>query len=283
MSWAWTALGRALLVLALAYLGICLYLFLRQRGMLYHPVALPEAHMRALAQAQGLTRWTDPSGRPLGWMTDQGSASLPVLILHGNAGNALDRDGLIARLREAGAGSKIFLLDYPGYGSAPGTPSQQSLVSAAVAALDSLPEPAIVVGESLGTGIAAQAAALRPDKLRGLVLITPFDSMSAAAAHYYPWLPVRLLLLDRFNSVKALKAFRRPVAILLGEIDATTPPEGARRLFDSLSAPKRLWVSPGADHNSAAFDLPTSAWKDLWNFVSSAETSDASVRPPRAP
>jgi hypothetical protein len=271
VSVLWTILGRALLVLALAYLGICFYAFLRQRGMLYYPAALPEELMLALAREEGLSRWTDRSGQPLGWVTDDGAAGRPVLILHGNAGNALDRKELIAKLREAGAGSKIYLVDYPGYGPAPGTPDQSSLTASAVAALDALPEPVIVVGESLGTGIAAQAAARRPEKIRGLVLITPFDSMAAAAAHHYPWLPVRLLLLDRFNSVKALKKFPRPVAVLLGEIDGITPPEGARRLFDSLAGPKRLWVAPGADHNDAAFELSTSEWKDLWKFVSSAE------------
>jgi hypothetical protein len=266
----WTILGRALLVLALAYLGICFYAFLRQRGMLYHPAALPEERMLALAREQGLSRWTDSSGRPIGWMLDDGSTGRPVLILQGNAGNVLDRRELIARLREAGAGSNIYLVDYPGYGSAPGSPDQKSLTSAAVAALDALPGPAVVVGESLGTGIAAEAAARRPEKIRGLVLITPFDSMPSAAAHHYPWLPVRLLLLDRFNSVKALKKFARPVAIIVGENDGTTPPEGARRLFESLAGPKKLWVVPGADHNDAAFELSASAWRDLWAFVSSA-------------
>ncbi|MEI6278730.1 MAG: alpha/beta fold hydrolase [Verrucomicrobiae bacterium] len=263
--------GSVLLVLALAYLGICFYVFLRQRSMLYHPETLPEEQMLALAGAQGLARWTDSSGRPLGWVTDGRSPARPVLILHGNAGNALDRNALVAMLREAGAGAKIYLVDYPGYGAAPGSPDQKSLISAAVAALDALPEPVIVVGESLGSGIAAQAATQRPEKILGLVLITPFDSLSAAAAHHYPWLPVRLLLLDRFDSVKALKKFTRPVAIVIGERDGTTPPEGGRRLFDSLSGPKKLWVSPGADHNEAAFALPAADWRALWEFVSSGQ------------
>jgi len=265
----WAIAVRALLVLALAYLGICFYVFLRQRSMLYHPSSLPEDRMLALARAQGLSRWTDSSGRPLGWVTDDGQAVRPVLILHGNAGNALDRQALIAKLREAGAGSKIFLVDYPGYGSSPGSPDQRNLTAAAVAALDALPEPALVVGESLGTGIAAQAAARRPQKVRGLILITPFDSMTSAAAFHYPWLPVGLLMLDRFNSVKALKDFPRPVALLLGELDGTTPPDSARRLFDSLSGPKKLWTVPDAGHNDAAFDFPPAAWRDLWMFVSS--------------
>ncbi|MFA7343638.1 MAG: alpha/beta fold hydrolase [Terrimicrobiaceae bacterium] len=103
----------------------------------------------------------------------------------------------------------------------------------------------VVVGESLGTGVAAQAAKMRPDKVRGIILITPFESMVSAAAHHYPWLPVRLLLLDRFDSPAALKKFPGPVAIIVADADDTTPPDGARRLFAALAGPKKLWeVTP---------------------------------------
>jgi len=260
--------GRLLLVCVLAYLGICLYVFLRQRSMLYHPEVLPEGAMREIARASGFSRWNDASGNPLGWATDAGDPGNPVLILHGNAGHALNRASLVAKLREAGVTSKVYLTDYPGYGSAPGHPDQASLTATAVAALGALPHPAIVVGESLGTGVAAQAAARLPEKIRGLVLITPFDSMTSAAARHYPWLPVSALLLDRFDSVKALAQFTGPVAILAAANDETTPPALGKRLFDSLPGPKKLWIVPHADHNSAVFDLPDSEWRELWNFVS---------------
>jgi len=262
---------RLLIVCALAYLGICLYVFFRQRTMLYHPDAVPEETMRGIASACGFSRWNDASGNPIGWATDAGDSVNPVLILHGNAGHALNRASLVAKLREAGVTSKVYLPDYPGYGSAPGHPDQAGLTAAAVAALDALPFPSIVVGESLGTGVAAQAAARRPGMIRGLVLITPFDSMVAAASHHYPWLPVPALLLDRFDSVKALAEFTKPVALIVAAADDTTPPEGGKRLFNSLAGPKKLWAVPNADHNSAACDLPDSEWRELWDFVSSGQ------------
>lgn len=261
--------GRLLLVCVLVYLGICLYVFFRQRAMLYHPEAVSEETMHGIARANGCSRWNDASGNPLGWATDAGDAGNPVLILHGNAGHALNRVSLIAKLREAGVTSKVYLTDYPGYGSSPGHPDEAGLTAAATAALGALPFPAIVVGESLGTGVAAQAAARLPEKIRGLVLITPFDSMTTAAARHYPWLPVSALLVDRFDSVKALAKFTGPVAILAAANDETTPPALGKRLFDSLPGPKKLWIVPHADHNSAAFELPDSEWRALWNFVSS--------------
>lgn len=271
MNILWAAASRLLFAGSLIYLCICLCVFLRQRAMLYHPEVISEETMLDIAKTKCFSRWNDAAGRPLGWATDGGNPGNPVLILQGNAGNALDRDSLISKLREAGVQSKIFLVDYPGYGSAPGSPDQTSLTNSAINALDALPQPAIVVGESLGTGIAAQSAARRPEKIRGLVLITPFDSMTSAAAHHYPWLPVSALLLDRFDSIKALAQFNKPVAIIVGEADDTTPPAGGKRLFESLAGPKKLWTIPHAGHNDAAEDLPAGAWRDLWNFVSSGQ------------
>jgi len=234
MKWMMIILWRGLFLVVLGYLSVCLYVFLRQRAMLYHPREVSEEEMLREADSVGLVRWRDPRGTPLGWMTPGGTETLPVLIFHGNAGTALDRTALIERLRSAGVRSRIYLADYPGYGSAPGRPSQKALVDAALRALDALPGPAIVAGESLGTGVAAQAAENRAEKIRGLILITPFDSMVSAAAHHYPWLPVSLLLRDRFDSIRALQHFPNPVAILLAENDATTPhpePDGFLTAF----------------------------------------------------
>ncbi len=264
-------LGRALLLAALGYLLVCLFVFFRQRAMLYYPQSIPEEQMAREAREIGMARWMDKDSRPLGWMTSGDAAATPVIIFQGNAGNALGRLSLIENLRAAGARGRIFVAEYPGYGSAPGSPSQQSLTGLALRALDAIPSRAIVVGESLGTGVAAQAAERRPEKVRGLILITPFDSMVSAAGHHYPWLPVRLLLIDRFDSVSALKSFPNPVAIILAENDETTPPAGARRLFAGLKGPKKLWEVKGAGHNDAASVLPAAVWREVWSFVDSKQ------------
>lgn len=260
-------LTRAALLLVLGYVLICLYVFFRQRAMLYHPQVVSEVRMLAMAAEGGMSRWLDQSGKPVGWVTRDGAEEPPVVIFHGNAGNALGRLPLIEKLRAAGARGRIYVADYPGYGSSPGSPAQRTLTEAAGRALAAVPGRAVVVGESLGTGVAAQVTKIHPDKVRGLILITPFDSMVSAAAHHYPWLPVRLLLLDRFDSAAALKNFPGPVAIILAENDATTPPEGARRLFAALAGPKNLWEVKHADHNDAVSNLQDSEWREVWKFV----------------
>jgi len=275
-----TFLTRAFLLAALGYLLICLYVFIRQRAMLYHPQAVSEGEMMRMAQEAGMSRWLDKGGKPLGWMTRDGTDETPVVIFQGNAGNALDRLSLIGNLRVAGSRGRIYVADYPGYGSAPGVPTQRSLTGAAERALDALPGRAVLVGESLGTGVAAQCAASRPEKVQGIILITPFESMGSAAAHHYPWLPVRLLLLDRFDSAAALKTFPHPVAIIVADDDATTPPDGAHRLFAALSGPKRLWAVKNSGHNDASSNLPDSDWHDVWKFVSGGSLSAASGETP---
>ena len=264
-------LGRILLLVVLGYLLVCLYVFIRQRAMLYHPQPVSEEEMMRRAQEAGMSRWLDKSGKPLGWMTGGDTNKIPVVIFQGNAGNALDRMSVIERLRVAGATGRIYVADYPGYGSAPGSPTQRSLTDIARRALEAIPGRAVVVGESLGTGVAAQGAASRPDKVSGLILITPFESMSAAAAHHYPWLPVRALLLDRFDSAAALRTFPHPIAIIVADDDETTPPDGARRLFAVLTGPKKLWDVKDAGHNDAASNLPDSEWRDVWKFVAPVE------------
>lgn len=261
-------LARMFLLAVLGYLLICLYVFIRQRAMLYHPEAVSEEQMMKQAREAGMVRWFDKGGNSLGWMTRDGTGENPVVLFQGNAGNALDRLSLIERLRTAGAQGRIYVADYPGYGSAPGSPSQRSLTATAQRALDAMPGGAVVVGESLGTGVAAQGAASRPGKVKGIILITPFESMVSAAARHYPWLPVRALLLDRFDSAAALKTIPCPVAIVLAEDDDTTPPEGARRLFASLPGPKKLFEVKNAGHNEAASNLPDSEWREVWEFVS---------------
>ena len=260
-------LARACLLATLGYLLICLYVFVRQRAMLYHPQAVSEKQMEEWAHVAGMSRWLNNGGTHLGWMADGDTEEVPVVIFQGNAGNALDRMSLIERLRAAGARGRICVADYPGYGSAPGSPSQPSLTKTAERALDAMPAGAIVVGESLGTGVAAQGAARRPDKVRGMILITPFESMTAAAAHHYPWLPVRLLLLDRFDSAAALKTFSCPVALIVADNDETTPPDGARRLFSALAGPRQVWEAKSSGHNEAASNLSSDEWREIWKFV----------------
>jgi pimeloyl-ACP methyl ester carboxylesterase len=124
------------------------------------------------------------------------------------------------------------------------------------------------MGQSLGSGIASAAVAARPDKIAGLILLTPFDSLAAAAATHYPWFPVRPLLRHRLDSDQNLAGYRGPVAFIVAENDGTIPPKHGERLYHLYTGPKRLWLVPGAGHND--FDALLADWPRIvsWLFLS---------------
>lgn len=262
----------------LGYIAICVMMFLRQDKMIFFPSRFEEGEFDALARMAGFEAWRDEHGAHLGWKKTRPDADRIVLACHGNGGSAADRFDLGVIL---GAGPKIdlYLLEYPGYGARAGVPSERSLVDAAVAAMDRITathsQPLWLLGESLGTGVVSAAAAKRPAVVKGLILVTPFDSLVGAAQSLYPWLPVEAMVRHRFDSVQNLALFQSPVAIAIGGLDTTTPPDLGRRLADSLSAPSRIWLAPDAGHNDTQ-DL-LAQWPDMADWLESFHASSSAT------
>lgn len=244
----------------LAYGALCVLLFLMQRRMLYYPASTPVAEQLAYAPGAGLEPWLDAAGERIGWKREArgGGEAQRWLVFHGNAGLAVQRAYWADALERIlpGRAVSVYILEYPGFGRRPGSPSEVSLKAAALAAFDAIPGTGRIhlLGESLGSAVAAQAARARPDRVGGLVLVTPFNRLADVAAHHYPWAPVRGLLRDEWNSAEALRDFPGPVAILAAERDSIVPAKFARRLHDGYSGRKQLHVIPGEDHNFFVFD-----------------------------
>jgi uncharacterized protein len=237
-----------------------------QRTLIYYPETADFGTLKQHAARKGLVPWLDVDGNFVGWRSTQG-AGIPVLLLHGNAGHSLHRSYFVSRLRDAEVAPPIFILEYPGYGARPGKPTESNLVAAAVKAIDLLDQPVILAGESLGTGVACQAASQRPGSIRGLLFITPFDSLIAVAKKHYPWAPVSLLLRDRYESSHALQKLRAPLAIIVAEEDAVIPVDSAIRLFESYSGPKKLWRVPGSGHNEVLHDISDAELRTAFEFA----------------
>jgi uncharacterized protein len=108
------------------------------------------------------------------------------------------------------------------------------------------PEQLVVFGESLGTGVAVQLAGLRP--VAGMVLDSPYTSFVAIASHHYPWLPVSLLITDRYDSLARIGALHLPLLILHGEADSVVPVAMGRALYAAANEPKKIVTYPGAQH-----------------------------------
>jgi alpha-beta hydrolase superfamily lysophospholipase len=192
-----------------------------------------------------------------------------VIILHGNAGHAGQREYYASALTKLGL--RVILAEYPGYGPREGQLGERNLVDDAeqtiVRAHELHGAPLLLVGESLGAGVAAAAGSRQRDKIAGLMLITPWDRLVNVAAHHVAWLPVGWLLRDRYDSVAHLASFDRPVLVVLAERDTIVPARLGMALYESLSAPKRLKVVSAAGHNNWIEGVDENWWREATQFL----------------
>nr|WP_306672338.1 alpha/beta fold hydrolase [Geothrix fuzhouensis] len=237
--------------------------------MMYFPDR--ETEPEALQRAVGirLVSWQDAQGRLLGWRRAARLGRARVLVLHGNAGDALGRAGYLPVLEAAGF--EGVLLEYPGYGPREGERSEASLVADARAALRRLNEesgaPVFLLGESLGSGVAVQVAAAEPKSVAGLLLATPFARMTEVAAHHYPYLPMSLILRDRWDSLGAIHGYHGPVAIVVAGRDEVVGAAQGRRLAQGTVGPVRVWEVPQASHNELPMIPGHSPWSEALTFL----------------
>ncbi len=179
-------------------------------------------------------------------------------------GNAQDVSLDIPNLIEAFPTRAIYGNHYPGYGGSSGTPSQRAIFTAALALYDHIhaehPE-IIIIGRSLGTGVATWLASQRPTAR--LVLITPFDSLADAAAAQYPIFPVRLLLRDKFESWRYAPKVTAPTTIIVAADDEIVPRSSSDRLRTRYTSTRvSYFLIPNAGHNTVQ-DNPA-----YWSLVS---------------
>jgi hypothetical protein len=260
---------RSLLVLVALYGGLCAVVFAVQRSLQYFPDRSPEAGALQRAAASGLVPWRNEEGQLLGWRRPGvPKAARRLLVFHGNAGNALDRLYYV-RLFEP-MGFDVVLMEYPGYGARPGEVSEPALVAAGREAADLLAQEGslLVLGESLGSGVAAQVAAADPGRIQGLLLVTPYARMSEVGAAAYPWLPVRWLMRDRWDNLAALPRYPGPVAILIAGRDEVVGATQGHRLAQACRGPVKVWVQPEAGHNTLSLAPRGGHWVELLAFAS---------------
>lgn len=258
---------QALLTVAIAYVVVLLAATVFQRRLLYYPQTLTADSAAERAASHGLVAWHNASGQFVGWkLPSRQPAVASVLVAHGNAGSALDRVYFARPLRDAVA-VDVYLLEYPGYGIRAGSPSMASLLAAAEEAFALLPGtvPRYLVGESLGSGVAAHLAGTRPREVAGVALFMPFDNLANVAQAAFPFLPASLVLRDRFSPEQSLANYRGPLKVVLAELDEVIPLRFGQRLYEGYAGPKDLQVVKGARHNDPADQTPV-WWRGVFAF-----------------
>lgn len=160
------------------------------------------------------------------------------LLVLGFGGNAWNGSDVAAYLHELFPQADVVAFHYRGYRPSSGSPSAEALLSDAPLvhefAVDRVrPHSTVLVGLSIGSGIAASLAKRR--NVDGLILVTPFDSLKAVAASLFPWLPVGPFFAHEIDAFASLEGANVPVAIVAAEHDDIIPPERTEALRSSVS------------------------------------------------
>lgn len=246
---------RVLLAL-LALIGVAfIVVWAFQRRLIYHPSTgpvpeaqqvIPDARDALLQTSDGLElgAWYVPARDP--------ARDVAVLVANGNAGDRSARAPLAEALAEEGI--SVLLFDYRGYGGNPGDPTEEGLARDARAAYEFLvaeegvpPDRIVYFGESLGAAVVTELATERPPG--GMLLRSPFTDLAAVGKVHYPYLPVGLLLRDRYRLVENIGGVRVPTTVVYGTQDSIVPNEQSRAVAEAATGEVRIVEIKGAGHN----------------------------------
>ena len=240
-----------------------------EESLIFFPVRYPEGDW----QPDGLEpedAWFQAADgvRLHGWYLAHASPRAVVLFSHGNAGNLSHRADTMRVLRQR-VGVSVLVYDYRGYGRSEGKPDEKGVLADARAARAWLARRAgiaetdiVQMGRSLGGAVAVDLAAA--DGARALVLESTFTSMPDVAAFHYRWLPVRLLMHTRFDSLEKIAGYHGPLLVSHGDADTIVPYESGRKLFDAANQPKHFLTIPDGDHNDSQ---PREYYEKLVEFL----------------
>jgi pimeloyl-ACP methyl ester carboxylesterase len=228
----------------LAYLGLCAALYARQRKLLYAPMP---------GTADGVARTQRLYEQGPRVLVSVREAEGPAIVYYG--GNKEDVSQSLPQFEAAFPNHALYLLHYRGYGGSEGVATETDLYRDALALFDHAHRrhrEVIVVGRSLGSGLAVRVASVR--RAARLVLVTPYDSIVGIAAGQYPWAPVSLILKDRYESFRYAPRVNAPTRIIVADGDKLIPRESSERLLQRFRpGVARLSVLPG-DHSSVTTD-----------------------------
>ncbi len=193
-----------------------------------------------------------------------------IVLFHGNGGTALDRSFYLKPFMELGF--RVILAEYPQYGGRPGKVGEKPFVADGLETVNlaykQYGEPLYLLGESLGCGVAAAIVKQTSVPVAGIILITPWDTLASVAKSIFPFLPVKLVLTDKYDSIANLKSFKKKISIIGAERDEILPIRHAINLYNSIpEGKKRMWIIKGAGHNDWPFHMDASLFKEMTDFV----------------
>ena len=262
---------RWIVLIGIAYIGLLSILFFFQEQLLYFPQRLsPERstvlHSRKDTESLELRMSDGTTVR--GWLVKNPSQT-PLRLLFYYGGNAEELSLMIDDSGKFGDRSLV-LVNYRGYGESGGKPGEESLKQDALEIFDAImkrpdvePRSAILMGRSLGTGIAVHVAAHRPQT--GVILVSPYDSMVSVAKLHYRFFPVDLLLRHRFDSLQWAPVITSPVLMLVADEDSIVPKPHSRSLAEHWGGKVDFIEIAKSDHNTIGFH--PLYWNSIQDFL----------------
>ena len=240
---------NVLLILFITYLIVVMFIFFYQRKLLYHPSEnnyLDETNLNHKIEKIYIQSDTEL----VSWYYNNNKSYKTILFFHGNAGKL---DNRVYKLNElAKLNINYLIVAYRGFSGNQGKPSEEGIYKDSNAAKKWLNENGIndkniiLYGESLGTAVAVDLAS--KNNFAGIILESPFTSMIKLAKKYYPYLPVTILLKDKYESENKLKKINAPILIMHGKKDTIVPFEMGEEMFNKSNNPKFKYFNEVDDH-----------------------------------
>ncbi|MDR3561086.1 MAG: alpha/beta fold hydrolase [Negativicutes bacterium] len=239
------------------FIFLMLLLYFYQDNLLFSPRRVSEQQLQHIAvlgnRVETISLRMQDGTMLSGWLVkNSGADQHKLVIYYGGNGDELSR--MVDSAKRFGDWS-VALINYRGYGLSEGSPSEKHLCSDALEVYDYFSQRQdvdnsriMLMGRSLGTGVAAYVAANRSPV--AVVLVSPYDSMVSVAQKHYPLVPVDWLLKHRFESAREAPAIKVPLLMVATPDDDVVPYELSKRLARMWGGPVTIQEIKGATHNS---------------------------------
>ena len=235
----------------IVYFAIILFVYFYQRSLLYHPSENNYLNDKISFNYKEIFIETDKNIKLKSWFIEKDlENSKTILLFHGNAGNLFNRVYKLNELNKLDL--NILIISWRGFSGNEGRPTEKNLYHDAKEAVKWLNNRGvnnkniILYGESLGTGVATELG--KRNIFGGIILESPFTSIAKAAKIYYPYLPINLLLKDRYDSIKKIQSITTPILIMHGKKDNIIPQNMGLELFEKANEPKFNYFPKNDDH-----------------------------------
>ena len=252
------------------YFLVLVFLYFYQRNLLYHPNENNYSGDKISVDIEKVKIQTADNIELLGWYHKKNLKDYKTLVyFHGNAGSLENRIHKLNHFQDMNI--NFLIIAWRGFNGNKGKPSERGLYVDGKSAIDWLKKKGvdeknlILYGESLGTGVATHLA--QNKNYAGVILETPFTSMIDAAKNFYPYIPINLLLKDKFENFKKVKNINIPILVMHGEVDQIVPFSMGKKIYEIANNPKYSYFTKYDDHMMEYDENLVLALKSFFNSL----------------